>query len=974
MANLYSLFKSRFGEFCAREAIRFDNSDDNRVSLTYESLDVLVNRTSEALGCPVASNEVIGLYLLPNHLLPVAILAVIKTGAAYFPVDRTQPPRRRTQSFAKITIKRCLVAKALLEEFCDLFDNVERVMSEKLPPGIVLVRINVHQSQRLICASDVDLAYVMSTSGSTGEPKLVKVPHECIVPNIVDLMRIFQLGVDDVVLLCSPYTFDPSVVEMFCALSSGACLLIVSDVVKRQPNVLLDILIKHNVTVMQPTPALFYGFRDDVISSAILGKTSKLRILAFGGEQCPSTATISKWKHKKNQTRIFNLYGITEVSCWASCHEITELSDETLVPLGKPLSDTTFEVRQKENYSAEKSTIGELWIGGGKRCCLLNDETAVTNGIMRSSGDVVRVAESGSIYYIGRKDSQIKLNGRRVNLISLDMAVMEVPGISSCKFIFENERNQLVLFVTLKTSGKVMTESSLRKRVQDVLPSFAHVSKIVRLDELPLTHHGKVDTESLKKLNLNCNDEVLDEIAESDLREKLWNLWRGFLPSTQLNVSQLKQRSFIEAGGTSLAALNLAEIIVASLPFFQKKSLDDLLDRILHLSYINLESSIFQRTPDEIAPETDSVPSAKRRRTAVSLAGKVASIGRGNQSDKIFKAEGRKVSQRGSFQMSVTWKIDTGKCVDASPLLTLGDMNVVYIGSHSHSFVSVAADSGTLLWKALLGDRIESSAVLSRCGKFLVVGCYDGFVYVLDVESGSIAWKFDTGGEVKSSPCVDPLTGHVWIGSHSRRLVGLSIEDKELVASIKGNGSFFSSPVMDSSRRRVYGATLAGHLMCVCLHSHHKIWVYPSPRPFFSSPSLLSNGSLCIGSTDGNVYCVTSEGEQLWFFSTGRPIFSSPSVVFNSLESEIILIGSHDCQLRCLSAANGTPLWSCCHPQSPIYSTPFAFRLFDSSFVCFCESRGVVHVADLDSGEVCASLEMPSEVFSSPVVHELAKK
>ena len=121
---------------------------------------------------------------------------------------------------------------------------------------------------------------------------------------------------------------------------------------------------------------------------------------------------------------------------------------------------------------------------------------------------------------------------------------MEVPGISSCKFIFENERNQLVLFVTLKTSGKVMTESSLRKRVQDVLPSFAHVSKIVRLDELPLTHHGeknkgkngffmtticfvgKVDTESLKKLNLNCNDEVLDEIAESDLREKLWNLWR----------------------------------------------------------------------------------------------------------------------------------------------------------------------------------------------------------------------------------------------------------------------------------------------------------------------------------------------------------------------------------------------------------------------------------------------------------------
>jgi acyl-CoA synthetase len=163
---------------------------------------------------------------------------------------------------------------------------------------------------------------------------------------------------------------------MFIALSRSACLVIVPDDVKRAPEHLAYVIDKHEVTVMQVTPALFKQFTNCFITNKLLCRDSKLRVLAFGGEECPNFAAIANWKHQENRTRIFNLYGITEVSSWATCYEVTNEDLERFrqgnamkisstscidVPLGSALTDTVLEVRKGETKIMNGE--GEMWIG-----------------------------------------------------------------------------------------------------------------------------------------------------------------------------------------------------------------------------------------------------------------------------------------------------------------------------------------------------------------------------------------------------------------------------------------------------------------------------------------------------------------------------------------------------------------------------------------------------------------------------------
>ncbi|VDP08156.1 unnamed protein product [Soboliphyme baturini] len=137
------------------------------------------------------------------------------------------------------------------------------------------------------------LAYVMFTSGTTGPLKIVKVPHSCILPNICDFRELFQMSSKDRVFLSSPLSFDPSIIEIFLALSTGACLT---------------------------TPSLLTSFSDDVITNQILGSESRLRVLALGGERFP-VHIFRKLTGISIKPAVYNLYGITEVSCWATCYK-----------------------------------------------------------------------------------------------------------------------------------------------------------------------------------------------------------------------------------------------------------------------------------------------------------------------------------------------------------------------------------------------------------------------------------------------------------------------------------------------------------------------------------------------------------------------------------------------------------------------------------------------------------------------------
>ena len=271
----------------------------------------------------------------------------------------------------------------------------------------------------------------------------------------------------------------------------------------------------------------------------------------------------------------------------------------------------------------------------------------------------------------------------------------------------------------------------------------------------------------------------------------------------------------------------------------------------------------------------------------------------------------------------------------------------------------------------------------------LIVGCYDGKVYVFDRETGSEVWTFQTGAAVKSSPCVDPQTSLAWMGSHDHHLYALDVTNKQCVCALDcGDGSCFSSPSVSREPHLVFIATLTGRLLAVHATKYTVLWSQQCPKPAFASPLVLPVGVVC-ACVDGSVYSFDFQGKRLWQFQTEGSIFCSPS--YKSVESSGIacgrvVLGSHDRCVYCLSLG-GELKWSFT-TDGQVYATPFITELnaspSRSSDAFSCHERdtsgdvpmavytfsttGTLYMLDFNSGRLLGSYSLPGEVFSSPVV------
>ncbi|RXN24286.1 acyl- synthetase family member 4 isoform X1 [Labeo rohita] len=290
------------------------------------------------------------------------------------------------------------------------------------------------------------------------------------------------------------------------------------------------------------------------------------------------------------------------------------------------------------------------------------------------------------------------------------------------------------------------------------------------------------------------------------------------------------------------------------------------------------------------------------------------------------------------LSLRVLWSSDTGRCVDASPVLLVGpDRTTVFIGSHSHRLQALDLSNGEVIWERILGDRLESSAAVSKCGSLVAVGCYDRQIYFLDVSCGDTVWTFETGDVVKSSPTVDPKSGLVFAGSH--------------------DGFVYALEPLDSGKL---------------------LWTYSSSVPFFSSPRC-SDSSVFIGSVNGNIIGISHSGDTLWEFTTKGPIFSSPCVSswtfwtdqpVSTSPSPTVTCGSHDGHVYCINTDNGSLLWQF-QTTGKVFSTPFVFDGNPWSLrtlVAVCSTDGKVWILDGETGTLKATLSLPGELFSSPVV------
>uniref|UniRef100_A0A8C8RJV4 Beta-alanine-activating enzyme n=1 Tax=Pelusios castaneus TaxID=367368 RepID=A0A8C8RJV4_9SAUR len=1013
-----------------RKAVCFDECNDKPpVFYTYKRVVSLATELTIFLQnhCDHKGRFEIGLYCYPGINLPSWILGILQVPAAYSPLDPDVPAVLTSYFMKKCNLQYILVENDKINKFklshagwvdqssftidhvgltlfqinwssVDvnlLLDGTEdkngnsKAASNWETDSIAnLNQLEAKTSKRkyMDVRQQHSLAYVLHTSGTTGIPKIVRVPHKCIVPNVLHLQSLFKITPDDMLFMASPLTFDPSVVELFITLTSGASLLIVPSLIKMMPRKLLSTLFHHHrVTVLQATPTFLRRFGAQLIKSTVLSASTSLRVLALGGESFPALNVLRRWKDRGNKTHIFNLYGITEVSSWATCYKIPEevLSSDfrfdSTVPLGSPLLGTTVEVRDATG-SAVLEGEGQVFIGGKERICFLDDEVTVPVNTMRETGDFVRVKDA-EMFFLGRKDNQIKRHGKRLNIECVQQAAEGLCHVEACAVTWY-QQEKLILFVVPKDNLAGDTLKELQKH----LPTHAIPDELMLIETLPFTSHGKIDVSELNRIYSNHRN---SRRHDSKLRrpEELWErlqyLWKSLLSLPVDSPSTSKDSLFLYNGGDSLKSLRLHEEIEN----FAGRAIPGLLEVILSSPI----AEVYQHVLKAVFPREDQImkhDTGKRKRNESSgrefngesakpksvkyfnvAAGLIAfiALNRGNRMVSMTSCEsfmdpgnagqaGTELRQQASYSSAVAsntmknemkenkptnirsspeiasqanetstcsveqapsketvlkmpeklilrvrWKSNMGKCIDASPLVIVpatDDLSAtVYIGSHSHAMQAIDLHSGKVKWERVLGDRIESSACVSKCGNFIIVGCYNGLVYVLRSHNGEIHCVFTTEDAVRSSAVVHPFTGLVYVGSHDQHVYALDIYKEECIWKLHcEGGAVFSSPYLSILPDHLYVATLGGLLLAVNPATGHKIWKSSCGKPLFSSPHC-SEQCVCVGCVDGNVYCFSHSGEKVWQFSTNGPVFSSPCI--SSLTKQEIFFGSHDHFIYC---------------------------------------------------------------------------
>ncbi|MFD0201773.1 MULTISPECIES: non-ribosomal peptide synthetase [Saccharothrix] len=521
-----------FAATAARHPDRIAVTDGVR-DLTYAELDRAANRLAHRL---VGAGPLIGVCAERGADLVVAVLAVLKAGSAYLPLDPEHPPAR--------------LRAVLADAGCDVVVGHDRFRD------LAATFIPVDAADGPVDAADGpddapdvppgEVAYVIFTSGSTGRPKGVVVPHRAVGRLFHVTRPGFAFGPHDVWTLFHSAAFDFSVWEMWGALLHGARLVIVPRATARDPEAFFELLLAERVTVLNQTPT---AFRQLVGAAAAAGfPATSLRLVVFGGEELNPAALRPWFDHYGDTTpRLVNMYGITETTVHVTARTMTRADSPATSPIGRPLADLDVHVLDDELRPA---TDGELYVGGpGVALGYLNrpDLTAtrfVPNpfgpGVLYRTGDYATRLPNGELLYRGRRDAQVQFRGHRVELGEIEAALLDQPGVAEAAVVVREQagEQQLVAYV--------VGASVDRDRLAERLPGYLVPSLLVRLDALPVTVNGKLDRAALPS-----PAPTPARAALTPDEQRLADVWSQVLGVTGIGPDD----SFFGLGGDSMLAV-----------------------------------------------------------------------------------------------------------------------------------------------------------------------------------------------------------------------------------------------------------------------------------------------------------------------------------------------------------------------------------------------------------------------------------
>ncbi len=537
--------------------------------LTYQELRALAFQVASHLrGAGVAPGRLVAICAPKGWQQVTAAMAVLMAGGAYLPVAPELPPSRKAHLIGRPGVCAVLAMLGCLENTVIPPDAAMLDLDEALsqPPAMDhgLPLAGPHRA--------TDLAYVLFTSGSTGEPKGVAISHRGAANTIQDMIRRFGLTPDDRVLALSAFNFDLSVYDIFGTLGTGATLVIPHSSGVPSPDEWARCVQEHAVTLWNSVPALL-EMQLEYLGTGAAATLKSLRLVMLSGDWIPVSLP-AKLAGAVPLAKLVSLGGATEASIWSNYFEVTHVDPSwTSIPYGWPLANQSLHVLDSRMQDAPPKVIGEIYIGGrglavgyykdAARTCSSFVFHPDTGERLYRTGDMGRYDAQGCIEFLGRKDSQVKIRGFRIELGEIETQLERCPGVQSGALIvrkISGAEASLVAFYATKDE-QPCTDSVLA-HLKAHLPDYMVPSIACRVARIPTTVNGKVDRQALAQMGELLGDAppASDAVAPGNDQElALADLWSSVLGRRVANV----HHNFFELGGTSLGAVRLLNAIKA---------------------------------------------------------------------------------------------------------------------------------------------------------------------------------------------------------------------------------------------------------------------------------------------------------------------------------------------------------------------------------------------------------------------------
>ncbi len=551
--NIVTTFEKTTCEHGHKVAVKVGRS-----SITYTELNKRVNQLAFLMHNEgIKRNDVVGIIAERSIETIICILATLKAGGSYLPINPDLPIERidfmLNDSNAKLLLRSD--SENIHQKYKTKTIKTSDERLAEMPISNINIDINLH-----------DGAYIIYTSGTTGLPKGVLINHENVLRLLFNDQFQFDFTHRDIWTLFHSFGFDFSVWEMYGALLRGGELVIIRKTESQDTKTFTQIVNKECVTVLNQTPTAFYNLSNECVNSGVRLET--IRYVIFGGEEL-KPKKLSYWHQNYPGTKLINMYGITETTVHVTYKKIEkEEIDSNISNIGKAIPTMSLYVMNEIMQLQPFFVPGELYVGGRGVAMGyinredLNREKFVINPYYNSeklykSGDIGRLLPNGDVLFLGRKDKQVQIRGFRIEIGEIEDRLLSHSEISEVIVIEKdiNTDKHLIAYFTSKTQ---ISPEQLRNYLLSFLPDYMIPSYFIQLSNFPMTVNGKIDIRNLpdpSNADYHSSSDYIE--PESEIEKQVYLIWEEILNVKNFGIND----NFFDLGGNSLSLLYMNDKI-----------------------------------------------------------------------------------------------------------------------------------------------------------------------------------------------------------------------------------------------------------------------------------------------------------------------------------------------------------------------------------------------------------------------------